>query len=103
MSVVKSAGVVDLQAAILRGEQVIDVRESHEFDSGHVPGAVHIPMSAVPVRMNEIKKDEEVWVICQSGNRSGQITDYLTRHGYTATNVDGGTTAWIAIGFPVEM
>lgn len=103
MSEVKSAGVIELQAAILRGEQVIDVRELHEFDSGHVPGAVHIPMSVIPVRMNEIKKNEAVWIICQSGNRSWQATDYLTRHGYTATNVDGGTTAWRATGFPIEM
>ena len=60
MSEVKSAGITELQAAISRGEQVIDVRELHEFDSGHVPGAVHIPMSVIPVRMNEIKKDEEI-------------------------------------------
>jgi rhodanese-related sulfurtransferase len=103
MSEVKSDGVVELQAAVLRGEQVIDVRELHEFDSGHVTGAVHIPMSVIPVRMNEIEKNEEIWVICQSGNRSGQVTEYLTQHGYRATNVEGGTKAWIAKGFPVEM
>jgi len=103
MSEVKSAGITELQAAISRGERVIDVRELHEFDSGHVPGAIHIPMSVIPVRMNEIEKNEDIWVICQSGNRSGQVTDYLTRHGYPATNVDGGTKAWIAAGFPIEM
>lgn len=102
MSEVKSAGITELQAAISRGEQVIDVRELHEFDSGHVPGAVHIPMSVIPVRMSEIKKDDTVWVICESGNRSWHASEYLTRHGYLAINVEGGTSAWRTIGFPIE-
>ena len=103
MSEFASAGIVELQAAILRGERVIDVRERHEFDEGHVPGASHIPLSVIPVRMNEIVKNEPTWLVCQSGNRSGQAADYLTRHGYLVTNVDGGTTAWRSAGFPIEM
>jgi len=102
MSNVKSAGIVDLQAAILRGEQVVDVREGYEFDGGHVPSATHIPMSAIPLRMDELTKVDPIWLICQSGNRSGQVADYLTRHGYLAINVDGGTLAWLASGFPIE-
>ncbi len=102
MSNVKSAGIMDLQAAILRGEQVVDVRERYEFDDGHVPGAVHIPLSIIPLRMDELMKEEPVWVICESGNRSFQAADYLTRHGYPAINVEGGTSAWRASGLPVE-
>ncbi len=102
MSNVKSAGIVDLQAAILRGEQVVDVRERYEFDGGHVPSAVHIPMSVIPLRMDELTKKEPVWLICESGNRSWQATDYLTRHGYSVINVEGGTSAWRASGLPIE-
>jgi thioredoxin 1 len=102
MSNVKSAGIIDLQAASARGEQVVDVREDHEFAEGHVPGATHIPMSTIPVRMNELSKEDPIWLICQSGNRSGQVADYLTQQGYLAINVEGGTVAWLANGFPIE-
>lgn len=102
MSDVKSAGIVELQAAIERGEQVVDVRERYEFDDGHVPSAVHIPMSVIPVRLDEIEKKDPVWLICETGNRSGQMTRYLTQQGFDATNVDGGTVAWRASGFPIE-
>jgi len=56
MSEFKSAGIVELQAAIERGEQVVDVRERYEFDDGHVPSAVHIPVGVIAFRMNEIEK-----------------------------------------------
>jgi rhodanese-related sulfurtransferase len=102
MSDIKSAGIVELQGAIERREQVVDVRERNEFDGGHVPSAVHIPMSVIPLRMDEITKKDPVWLICESGNRSGQMTRYLTEQGFDATNVDGGTAAWRASGLPIE-
>ena len=102
MSNVRSAGIIELQAAIVRGEQVVDVREGYEFDEGHVPSATHIPMASIPTRMEELTKQEPIWLICASGNRSGQVAEYLTRHGYLAINVDGGTLAWLTSGFPIE-
>ncbi len=102
MNNVKSAGIMDLQAALTRGEKVVDVRERHEYDAGHVPEAVHIPMSVIPLRMNEIDMKDPVWLICESGSRSWQAADYLTRHGYPVINVEGGTSAWRANGLPVQ-
>ncbi len=100
-----TASVTELQAAIGRSERVIDVREKHEFDSGHVPQAMHIPMSVVPLRIHDIKgllSTEPVWVICESGARSWQAADYLTRQGVSAVNVEGGTSAWRTHGLPLE-
>lgn len=101
----KSASVNELHAAIGRGARVLDVREKHEFDSGHVPSAVHIPMSIVPLRVSDVQgpsSAEPVWVICESGARSWQVSEYLTRHGLQVVNVEGGTSAWRALGLPVE-
>lgn len=97
---VSTMSVADLAAAVQRGERVVDVRERHEFISGHVPGAEHVPMSLVPLRVNEFSSRKPVWLICETGNRSWQVADYLTRHGISAINVQGGTAAWRAHGMP---
>jgi len=99
MVITKSVG--DLAGALQRGERVLDVRERHEFTSGHVPGAEHLPMSLVPLRVNDFASNKPVWLICETGNRSWQVADYLTRHGISAINVQGGTSAWRAQGMPI--
>ena len=82
---------------------VVDVREPHEFDAGHVPGAVNVPMSQVVDRVGEITSlTGPVFLVCQSGGRSAQVAAWLGQQGHEVTNVAGGTLAWKAAGFPVE-
>lgn len=82
---------------------VIDVREQWEYDEGHIPGITLIPMGEVADRLAEIPTDKEVIVTCRSGNRSGQITDFLREQGYdNIHNMDGGIIAWEAAGYAVE-
>ncbi len=82
---------------------VVDVRETHEFASGHVPGAVNIPLSEFVDRVGEVTSlPGEVYVICEVGGRSGQVTAWLGQQGYDVANVAGGTGAWRAAGYPVE-
>ena len=102
---VKAASVIELQEAIARGDRVLDVREKYEFDGGHVPTAMHIPMSIVPLRVQDIQDPSSsgsVWVICESGARSWHVARYLTEHGMSVINVEGGTSAWRAHGLPLE-
>ena len=80
---------------------VLDVREASEHRRGHVPGALNIPLSVLPVRMHELPTDQQVLVICQAGGRSAQATLLLRAVGVDAYNVSGGTGAWIAAGHPV--
>lgn len=82
---------------------VLDVREQWEYDEGHIPGVSLIPMSEVPNSLSQIPTDKEVIVTCRSGNRSGQVTDYLRQQGFdNVHNMDGGILAWEAAGLPVE-
>jgi rhodanese-related sulfurtransferase len=77
---------------------VIDVRESHEYVAGHVPGALSMPLATVPVRHQELPRDRTVYLICQAGGRSGQAASWLAKQGYQVVNVSGGTGAWINAG-----
>ncbi|MFG6444199.1 rhodanese-like domain-containing protein [Microbacterium sp. P07] len=83
------------------GTPLIDVREADEFAAGHVPGAVNLPMSTIGDRLEELPEGP-FDVICQVGGRSARVVEALTARGHDATNVDGGTGAWVQAGFDVE-
>ncbi|OLT36317.1 sulfurtransferase [Actinomadura sp. CNU-125] len=80
---------------------LLDVREQDEWDAGHAPEAVHIPMGRLSDRAAEIPRDREVFVICRSGARSAQVTVALNQAGWLAKNVDGGMKAWSEAGRPM--
>jgi rhodanese-related sulfurtransferase len=92
----------ELATATEQGGSLIDVRERHEYVSGHVPGAEHIPMHTVPLRLDDLRDRQPVYLICESGNRSWQVASFLARHDIQAVNVAGGTFAWRMSGMPLE-
>lgn len=73
---------------------VLDVRERHEWQAGHIDGSVHIPMGELGDRLGEIPADAPIVTVCRSGRRSGQVAKALNKRGYDATNLDGGLQAW---------
>ncbi|MDH6179852.1 rhodanese-related sulfurtransferase [Microbacteriaceae bacterium SG_E_30_P1] len=92
---------VDALAAI-DGATIIDVREPWEYEGGHIPTAVSIPMSAIVERVDEVPRDGTVYLVCESGYRSSQVGQWLDQQGVDVVNVEGGTAAWRASGRPVD-
>ena len=81
---------------------LLDVRERDEWEAGRAPQAVHVPMSELVARLDELPRDRPLNVVCHLGGRSAQVTGYLLAHGYDARNVDGGMRQWGAAGLPLE-
>lgn len=96
--------VSGLKAALDAGAPVVDVRTLAEFDSGHVPDALHIPLNELERRVAELQpyQDAPLYVICQSGGRSAMASNWLNQRGFTAVNVVGGTAAWKAAGHATQ-
>ena len=90
--------VDELADELAKGARVIDVREIDEYQSGHVPGAVHVQLGTVPDNVDAFRGDDPTYVICKSGARSMRACEYLVDHGVHTVNVAGGTMAWITSG-----
>ena len=85
------------------GAVVIDVREPHEYTSGHVPGAGLIPVNTVYARREELPTDKDVIFVCAMGQRSALAAEMAAAAGLTRLfNLEGGTEAWVNSGEPVE-
>jgi rhodanese-related sulfurtransferase len=75
---------------------VIDVREEYEYEEDNI-GSILIPLGQVPHRIGELEKfkDQELIMLCRSGNRSGQAKMYLQQMGFSKVrNVLGGMMAY---------
>lgn len=83
------------------GAVVLDVRNPDEYNAGHVPGAVLIPLDELAARRDEIPSGDPLYVICAVGGRSLTATKALVDAGYQAVSVAGGTNGWIERGGPV--
>lgn len=82
------------------GAFVLDVREPDEWNESHIPGATLIPLGELASRVNEVPQDQEIVVVCRSGNRSQQGRDILLAAGFEqVTSMAGGINQWKAAGF----
>ena|ERR687893_1383990 len=89
-------------AALADGSaQVIDVREPHEWDAGHMEGARHVPLGALQGQAETIDRDAPVLFSCKTGGRSTMAAQAFRAAGYRAFNVDGGIEKWVAEGRPI--
>ncbi|MFI8239447.1 rhodanese-like domain-containing protein [Streptomyces sp. NPDC085866] len=82
---------------------LLDVREPNEWQAGHAPRAVHLPLSALATGagLPAGAQAGPFVVICRSGNRSRQVADLLAARGAEAVDVIGGMRDWAAAGLPV--
>jgi rhodanese-related sulfurtransferase len=90
-------------AAIRDGAAVLDVREQEEWDAGRLAGSLHVPLSELGQRLDEVPEGEVLLVVCRSGARSDSVATYLDRAGRSGcANLAGGLQAWVAAGLPLE-
>jgi glyoxylase-like metal-dependent hydrolase (beta-lactamase superfamily II)/rhodanese-related sulfurtransferase len=93
--------VVPVTSIITRpaGTVLLDVREPEEYVMGHVPGARNLPQADLASRLEELPRDQPLYVICQAGMRSLRCAQYLRQAGFeNVTSVSGGTSGWAAAG-----
>jgi rhodanese-related sulfurtransferase len=81
--------------------QLIDVRSPSEFASGHIPGAVNIPMDQIESRLADLSSTTPIVLICQMGKRARMTAGLLEPCPFQLSVLEGGTSAWIQAGFPV--
>ena len=83
--------------------QIVDVRETYEWDAGHIEESVHIPLADVMAggEGERLDRGRPVLVVCKVGSRSELAALMLQARGFQAQNLEGGTEAWMAAGLPL--
>jgi hydroxyacylglutathione hydrolase len=83
--------------------QVVDVRGPDEWRRGHIPGAIHIPLAALPDRIGEVNVAAPIVLHCGGGSRSAIAASFLQARGITnVSNLAGGYDSWVKGGFEVQ-
>ncbi len=78
-----------------KGMMILDVRTHKDYERGHIPGAIHVPLSDIGDKIKKLKKDKELVVYCENGNRSIWAIKRLMGMGYkNLFNLKGGYRAW---------
>ncbi len=99
----------DEAARMLEGEKegtaIVDVRRDDEWVTGHVKGAIHIPVDDLQSRIDELPRDKKLLFICVSGMRAGRACEIAATMGYSSEclyNVEDGTPTWIERNHPTS-
>lgn len=87
----------ELKRKLAKNENIIivDVREEAEYAFHHIPNAISIPMGELEDRIEELNQNDEIYVICRTGNRSDLVAQKLTDEGFAnVINVVPGMSEW---------
>ena len=78
-----------------KGMVVLDIRTDKEYENGHIPGAINVPLSEIGDKVKKLKKEKDIVVYCRSGNQSIWAIKRLMGMGYkNLYNLKGGYGAW---------
>jgi rhodanese-related sulfurtransferase len=95
---IPTASVAGVPDPLPVGLLVLDVREDQEWDAGHIPGSVHVPLMQLGARYAELPDADQTLVVCRVGNRSAYAAGFLLQQGVDAVNLDGGLVEWQRAG-----
>ncbi len=107
---VKECSIDELKKRVDTGERagtktlIVDTREDHEWQNGHVPGAVHLGKGIIERDIEKAVPDihTPIYLYCGGGFRSALVAQNLQKMGYTGcVSVDGGFRAWKEKGWPI--
>jgi len=74
---------------------LLDVREPWEFATCRIAGSISMPMRGIPARYHELRRDQDIVMVCHHGARSFQAGMFLEQMGFTGIiNLQGGVAAW---------
>ncbi len=95
---IEQVSVQDLRSEMERNPElvVLDVRRPAEWEQGHIPGAVLLPLDQFPAALDSLDLRRTIAVHCKSGYRSLIASSLLAAHGFKVMNVLGGYDAWAA-------
>ena len=84
--------------------KVLDVRQPAEIAAGIIPRAEAMPMHTIPLRLNELERNDNIVLVCRSGARSAQACMFLQQQGFeNVFNLRGGMIAWAGSGQPIDL
>jgi rhodanese-related sulfurtransferase len=93
----------EVSELLLHGDvQLVDVREPHEFEAGHIAEATHVPLQELAGRADTLDRGRPVVLVCRSGGRSAMATAALSQAGFDAHNMAGGMLEWATGGLTME-
>jgi NADPH-dependent 2,4-dienoyl-CoA reductase/sulfur reductase-like enzyme/rhodanese-related sulfurtransferase len=90
------APVASWQKLASNGFFLLDVRDTVEYEQGHIPGAKNIPLAELRRRLPELPHDGEIRLYCAGGQRAYYATRLLAQHGFRAQNLPGGYETYLS-------
>lgn len=101
---IRTISVHEAQELIAQGGvDIVDVRESHEWATGHVPSARLVPLGRLIADPDDAKLGSKVLFVCERGGRSLRAAELADARGIETYSLDGGTLAWRAAGSPIQV
>jgi rhodanese-related sulfurtransferase len=90
------------QVLLEEGAQLVDVRVDHEWDAGHIPGAMHLPLEELAERSSELDPGRPVVLYCRGGTRSSMAAEALAGAGFDAVKLSEGIVGWDEAGLELD-
>lgn len=99
---VPGIGVVEARAILGSGAEMIDVRDEHEWEAGHSPHSVHVPMTGLSDATTVLSRAHPLVIVSRSGRRAAEAVLHLRAAGIDAVRLEGGLHAWREAGGELE-